>query len=408
MPSRRLAVVLLAAALLAVWWASGLGGPQVDARRFFSPEEIVRARRYQLPRYGAFALGTAIGLGVLATLAFTRAGDVLLRPVRGWPWPLAAAGAAVLVAAAGALARLPVSFWRGYLHERAWGFSTQSVPGWVGDWAKAVGISALLGAAVMAGLFAAIRLLPRSWPAVAALGGALLVAGLSYLGPLVFEPLFNRFTPLPDRELAAELRGLAERAGVPVREVLVADASRRTTKENAYVSGFGATRRLVVYDNLLRKAPREEVVLVVAHELGHRRARHVEWGTLLGAGGAAASVLVLWGALRSGAILRAVGADGPGDVRLVPVILLVIAVLQLAALPPANWLSRRWEAAADRFALELTGERDVYVATERGLALRNLADLSPGPIAYRFLFTHPAPGERIAMAFESAPGTGPP
>lgn len=401
MTARRLAVLALAVVIVGIWWASGFGRLPADPRRFFTEEQIARANDYQGPRYAAFAIGTVIGMAVLAALAFTRAGDLLLRPVRSWPWPLAAAAAVVLTSLAVALARSPVSFWRGYLHERAWEFSTQSVAGWFGDWAKAFGVSAGIGALVLAGLVAAIRLLPRAWPVVAAVAGAVVVVLLSYLAPVLFEPLFNRFTPLEDRELTRDLMALADRAGVPVREVLVADASRRTTKENAYVSGIGATRRLVVYDTLLRKADRDEVALVVAHELGHRREHHVEWGTLLGALATAAGVLVLWLLLRSDAVLRAVHAAVPGDPRIVPFVIFVATVLNLATLAPSNWLSRRFERSADRFALELTGDREAYIRTERGLALRNLADLDPGPVAYRLLFTHPDPAERISLAVET-------
>jgi STE24 endopeptidase len=398
--SRRLVLPALVVLIVAVWWASGLGRLPADPRRFFSEQEIARANDYQRPRYAAYAIGTLLGLAALAALAFTPAADLLLRPVRSWPWPLAAASAVVLTMAAVAVARLPVSFWRGYLHERTWGFSTQSVAGWFGDWAKALGVSVVISALVLVGLVALIRLFPRAWPGIAAVAGGVVVVLLTYLAPVVFEPLFNRFEPLEDRELAVDLMGLADQAGVPVKEVLVSDASRRTTKENAYVSGFGSTRRLVVYDTLLRKADRDEIVLVVAHELGHRRERHVEWGTAIGAAATAVGIVLLWLLLRSDDVLRASRVTAAGDPRIVPFLIFTVAVLNLITLPPSNWLSRRFERAADSFALKLTGDEDAYVRTERGLALRNLADLDPGPLTYRFLFTHPAPAERIAVAAE--------
>jgi STE24 endopeptidase len=401
MIARRLMLLALVVIILAVWWASGLGRLPADPRRFFTEQEIERANDYQHARYAAYAIGTILGLAVLALLAFTPVGDLLLRTVRSWPRPLAVAAAVVLTSVMVAALRLPVSFWRGYLHERAWGFSTQSVAGWFGDWGKALGISVLISALVLTGLVALIRLLPRTWPAVAAVAGAGVVVLLTYLAPVIFEPLFNRFEPLEDRELATELMQLSDRAGVPVREVLVADASRRTTKENAYVSGFGTTRRLVVYDTLLGKADRDEIELVVAHELGHRRLRHVEWGTAVGAAATAAGVMVLWLLLRSETVLRAARATSAADPRVVPFIIFMVAALNLLTLPPANWLSRRIERSADRFALELTGDREAYIRTERGLALRNLADLDPGPLTYRLLFTHPAPAERIALAGEA-------
>src|SRR2546430_258221 len=123
------------------------------------------------------------------------------------------------------------------------------------------------------------------------------------------------------------------RAGVPVRTILVSDASRRTRKHNAYVSGLGPTRRLVLFDTLLEDVPREELRGVVAHELGHRRHRHVAAGTLLAMAGIAVAVLVLWGLLSWHGLLAAVGADGLAGPRVVPLVLLALSLLELGALP---------------------------------------------------------------------------
>jgi STE24 endopeptidase len=137
---------------------------------------------------------------------------------------------------------------------------------------------------------------------------------------------------------------------------------------------------------------------VVAHELGHRRYRHVAVGTLLGMAGAAAGVLVLWGVLSWGGLVSAAGASGPGDPRVVPLVVLVLWLLELGALPFETWLSRRWERAADRFALDLTGDGEALEQMHRRLALANLADLDPPPLLYKLLFTHPTPPERVAAA----------
>src|SRR5258707_8610652 len=126
------------------------------------------------------------------------------------------------------------------------------------------------------------RSLPWTWPALAVAASALAVAFLPFASPVVLEPISNRFRPLADERLAADLRSLADQAGVPVRDVLVADASRRTTKVNAYVSGLGKTRRVVLYDTLLDAAGEGELKVVVAHELGHRRQRHIAKITLGG------------------------------------------------------------------------------------------------------------------------------
>ena len=404
--NRVLAVGALLVAVVILWWLSGQGRRPVDPRDFFTENQIDTARDYQSPRYIGYVFGLAIGLAVLMVLAFTPLGDRLLGPLRRMPWPVAAASAAVLVLMVRALLRLPVAFWRGHVHERAWGFSTQSAAEWLLDWAKALGISIVLTALVYVAFVGLVRTIPRAWPLVAASGAAALVVVLSFLSPVVIEPMFNRFAPLDDPSLVRELKSLADRAGVPIKEVLVADASRRTTKENAYVSGFGRTRRLVLHDTLLR-ADRDEVILVTAHELGHRKHRHVELGTLLGAAGAAFTVLAVWFTIRGGTAVGAARATGLADLRLFPYLMLVVSLLSLATQPASNWVSRRFETDADRFALEITGDRKTYVDTERGLALRNRSDLDPNPLVYRLLFTHPAPAERIGLATEEDGPNGP-
>lgn len=404
--NRALAIAALVLAVVVLWWICGLGRRAVDPREFFTDHQIQTARAYQSPRYVAYALALALGLSVLIVLAFTPLGDRLLIPLRRLPWPVAAAGTAVVVLLARAILRFPIAFWRGHLHERAWGFSTQSAAGWLLDWAKALGISLVLTGLVYVAFVGLVRTAPRAWPWIAASGAAVLVVALSFLSPIVIEPIFNRFSPVEDPSLVRELRTLADRAGVPIREVLVADASRRTTKENAYVSGFGRSRRLVLHDTLLRR-DRDEVILVAAHELGHRKHRHVELGTLLGAAGAALTVLVLWLTVRSGTPVVAARATGLTDPRLFPLLLLVVSLLTVAVQPMSNWVSRRFETEADRFALQITGDLGTYVDTERGLALRNRSDLDPNPLVYRLLFTHPAPAERIGLATEGEGPKGP-
>ena len=364
----------------------------------FGPYEVERARRYHRPLYLALVLDLTLGLAALSVLAFTRAGSGLQAIVDGLPWWGRALAFPPLVLGVMTLVRLPLSFWRGHVWEGHWGFSTQTAWSWLVDRAKGFAVGAVLSALAVLVFVALARALPGVWPAIAAPGAALLVLALAFAGPIAFEPLFNRFRPLGDAGLASELRALAERAGVPVRAVLVADASRRTRKENAYVSGLGATRRLVLFDNLLADGVPGQIRLVVAHELGHRRARHVARATLLAMAGAAAAVFALWGLLSWPALLEAIGTSGPGDPRATPFLFLLGGVLELVALPLGSALSRRWEREADRFSLELTRDPEAFEATHRRLARANLADLDPPRAVYALLFSHPTPPERITAA----------
>jgi STE24 endopeptidase len=353
----------------------------LSATDFFTGDEIARARAYHRPLYVALVADVCLSTVVTALLAFGWPGDRLFAATTG-PWWTRALVFTLLVLAVLEAVRLPVAFWRGHVRERRWGFSTQTWRGWAGDRAKAFVVGYVLTAAAMLALLGAIRLFPSWWPLLAAPGAALVALLLVFVAPVVLEPLFNRFERLPDEQLALALRSLAERARVPVRDVLVADASRRTRKHNAYVSGLGRTRRVVVFDTLLHEAARPEIEVVVAHELGHRRHRDVAKGTIVAMAGFAVGVLVAW----------------PLDPspRRIPVLLLAWGVLELVTLPLGAAFSRRLERRADRFALELTRDPAAFEAAFRRLAKANLADLDPPRLAYALLFTHPTPPERIA------------
>jgi len=380
----------------------------VDPVRFFTSEQIERARAYHRPLYVSSAASSAVGAGYLAALAFSPAGRWMAVPVDDLPkWAFAASYAALILVTAAVL-RFPPSFWRGFVHEHRWGFSTQALPAFLWDWAKGVAVSVALTGAVMLGFVELASALPDAWPAVAGACAAALVVVLSFLAPVVLEPLFNRFRPLADVELAADLRALSVRAGVPVRDVLVADASRRTRKENAYVSGLGRTRRVVVFDTLLQRAGPRDVRLVVAHELGHRRAHHVALGTALGAGLATIAVGLLGEVFRWHALLGAIGARGAGDPRAIPFVLLAAAVFELYVLPAGAAISRNWEAAADRASIELTGDPGGFAEMERSLAVANLLDLAPSRLVYLLLFSHPTPPERIEAALAGRKDARPP
>jgi Zn-dependent protease with chaperone function len=359
---------------------------RLDPLRFFSREQVTRARSYHLPLYWSAAVEVALAVGFLAALAWSGAGTALDPASLPW-WARTLAYASIIIVLLAAL-RTPLAFWRGYLRERRFGFSTQTSGAWVIDRLKGVGVNLALVPPLLLALVALARAFPGWWVVPASAAFASVVFLLSFLAPVLLAPLFNRFTPLAPEPLRTELHELAHTAGVPVEEVLVEDTSRRTRKANAYVTGLGRTRRLVLSDTLLDEASPSEVRVVVAHELGHRRMHHVLLGTVLSVGGAIVTTITLWVLL----------GTGVADPHRLPLLLLIPLGLALAGGPPANALSRRWERNADRFALELTRDRIAYEQTFRRLAATNLADLDPPRIAYVLLFTHPTPPQRLAAA----------
>lgn len=286
---------------------------------------------------------------------------------------------------------------------RRYGLITQGWAGWAVDLGRGAVLAVVFVGAALAGFFAATGAWPHAWWAPVGGAAAVLTVLLSMVFPVLVEPLFHRFTPMPDSPLRDDLLALAAADRVRVRSVLVADASRRGSAVNAYVSGLGPTRRIVVFDTLLSAAPDAETRLVVAHELGHARHHDVPLATGLGALGAAAGccLLYLFGAWP--APFAAAGATGLADPRAVGLLFALLTVAQLVLGPVGNLVSRRVEARADRHALRTTGDPATFAAMQGRLALRNLADVDPGRVAQALFGTHPSTVQRLAAADEFAP-----
>lgn len=367
----------------------------------FTAADLARETAFHAELRPPVYAGLLLGLLVSGVLGLTPLGARLVRRSGlGRGWVAQVLGGTLVLLLLGRLATVPLDA----LAERTlrrYGLSTQTWGGWLGDVARQLLVGWALTAVVLLVGIGLARAAPRTWWAWAAAATAGLVAAGSFAYPLLVEPVFNDFRPLPAGALRTDLLSLAARDGVPVRDVLVADASRRTTSLNAYVSGFGATRRIVVYDTLLRSAPPREVELVVAHELGHAKRDDVLVGTALGALAGAAGVCLL-ALLLTTRLLRWSGAAGPGDPRVVPLVLFLAAAGMLLALPGTNLVSRRVEARADLHALRLTGDPATFIAVEQRLARRNLADLQPDPVLFAVFASHPSTLQRIALAREYA------
>ena len=381
--------------------------PPADPLAAFTEDEVRACVDYAKPRqrWGLAAYGT--DLLVLAALALTGPGRAVVAAAAGlaggWA-PGRVVLAIVAVQAVRAAAGLPFSL-RAFGQDRRAGLATQRLGGFLRDWAKARAVGLVLVVLPLGALVLGARWQPPGWPLVAAAAAVLLVLALTVAGPVLIEPLFNRFRPLDPGPLRARLLELATAMEVPVRDVLVSDASRRTTRVNAYVSGLGRTRRVVVYDTLLASAGEasvgaaDEVALVAAHELAHVRHRDVLWGTLGSAALAAVSVLAVVALFDLEGVRRAFAVTGLGDPLAVPGLLLLAALGGLLAAPVASAISRWAEARADWVALEVTRDPVTAVAVERRLALENRADLRPNRLLVALFASHPVTMARIAQAW---------
>jgi len=369
-------------------------------------DQVSRARAFHSElrpgSYSAMAAGLILALVLGLTPLGARLVELVGRPFGGhWIAQAVLGGLAVVLAAE--VVTLPFAAWRHTVVVR-YGISTQSWGAWSVDLLKSWAVGAVIGGLALLGFYTVVRLAPRWWWAFGAAGAFLLVVLLSFVLPVLVEPVFNKFTPMADGPLRTELLALAGRDGVPVRDVLVADASRRTTAVNAYVSGFGPTRRIVVYDTMLTQATPDEVVSVTAHELGHAKDNDVLTGTLLGALGTAAAVIALYLLGSWGALLRLAGVDDIGEPRAIALLVAIVTLAGLVAGPAQAFVTRRIEARADAHALALTGDPATFEEMQRRLGTVNLADPDPPTWEYLLSASHPSTVERMAAARAYARG----
>jgi STE24 endopeptidase len=399
--------LIVVAAVLVPWHRPPAPRPdQLAALRELPADRVARARAFHSElrplAYAAMGVGVIValllGLTPLGAWLVTQAG----RPFGG-NWIAQAVLGGLIVVLVGEIITLPFAAWRQVIVVR-YGISTQSWGAWAIDVLKSYAVGAVLGGIVLFAFYAVIRLAPRWWWAWAAVGAAALVVLLSFVLPVIVEPIFNKFTPMADGPLRTELIALADRDGVPVRDVLVADASRRTRAVNAYVSGFGATRRIVVYDTLLTEATPDEVASVTAHELGHAKDNDVLTGTVIGALATSLAVVVLYLLGSWTGLLRLAGVDSIAEPRAIGLLLALAAVAGLAGGPVQAFVSRRVEARADAHALALTGDPATFETMQRRLGTVNLSDPDPPAWEHRLTASHPSTVERMAAARAYARG----
>jgi STE24 endopeptidase len=288
-------------------------------------------------------------------------------------------------------------------HERAvdFGISTQGLGSWLGDAAKQAAIGAAIAAPIAAGFAALVRRLPRAWWIPGSVLAVSIAAVMTWLAPVVLAPLFNRFEALPKGSPArAQVLELAKRAGVDVGNVYRVDASRRVRSLNAYVDGIGSTKRVVLYDNLIKGTDRAQLSSVVAHELGHVKHDDILRGLAFVA---LAAPLGLLFARSVGEPLSRRTGFAPGSPGSIPAYALGLALASLAIGIVGNQLSRQVEASADSFALDETHAPKPFIQLQRKLALSSVSDPDPPAIPQFLLGSHPTTVERIgaALAWEN-------
>jgi Zn-dependent protease with chaperone function len=312
-----------------------------------------------------------------------------------------------LYTAADIILGFPLTLYRGYVLEHQYGLSTQGLD----DWLIEQGKQAVIGVVVFGLLpilwlaYRAIQRWPRHWWLPVAAGTLPLIVAGTLLQPLLIDPLYNRFTPLRDRQLNQRIVDLAARAGIPGRDVYEVDKSSQTRKYNAYVSGFGPSQRIVLWDTMLKGMQQDEILFVMGHEMGHYRLGHIWKGIGLYSLMSFLFFFLIarfagWAMARCGTMW---GFDDLSDVASLPLLAATVGLFALLTQPAVNGFSRAIEREADVFAVEVTRDNDAGARAFLELGSQNRSNPEPTPFVKLFLYTHPPLIERIGFALEYRP-----
>lgn len=366
-----------------------------DAASWFDADEIARGRAYNRPVERLGRVRAALSAAAAGAFVAGHAGPRLIRglDLRGW----ALQAVVVIVAFVGVEFVIGPWFdaWRELVHDRKWQLSTQTAGGFVLDEAKGALVAIVTTLLLLVPLWAIVRATDLWWLWGWLLFSAFTVA-LGMLYPVLIAPLFNKFTPLEEGPLRANIFEVAERCELDVDEVLVADASRRSLAGNAYVAGLGRTRRVVLFDTIL-EWPQDDVVQVVAHELGHWRYAHLRRKIPVVIAIQLLLFVAVWALLRWRGLLDLGGVDSVRDPGAIPIFASLFPIGFVGANLVTSWLSRADERQADIYALDVLRQPDEFSDVFRRLAEKNKADVDPSPWK-RLLASHPPIPERLAMA----------
>lgn len=367
---------------------------------FFDEAQLADLRAYARPvkrvRLAGRVLGTVVDLVLLFALDL---GPTLDDSVSGAPWPVRLLVVAGVFGLVTQVLQLPFDWWATMVHDKRHGLSNQTPAVWAGDQVKEAVLGVVLVGALLVPVYAAVRGIDTWW-----LVGGMIFFGLAlvlnFVYPVLIMPRFNKFTPMPEGELRSRIEEIAALAETSIEGVYTMDGSKRSRRGNAFVAGFGPTKRVVVFDTML-DFPLEQIAQVVAHEIGHYRLNHIPKTFPLAGLQMLISLAFVQYVGGSDTVLRWAGLDDLGEPGAAPVFLLAFGVPSLLLGIVSAWVSRRNEREADLEALELLGDPTNFVAMWPRFVELNKSDLEPGPWE-RLNASHPGTAERMQFGIDWA------
>jgi len=291
----------------------------------------------------------------------------------------------------------PLSFYSSYIHEHKWNFSNHTIKSWLWEQVKAFLVGLILMFILLGLLFWIMALSPQNWWLIAGLAFAFVSVILATLFPVVILPIFNKYTPIENKELTETLERILFEGGLRSSGFFKEDMSRQTKKENAFLAGLGKTRRVVLGDNLMESMSIPEIESIIAHEVGHYKNKHIWKNLVIGTLEGVVIFYILNWAMKS--IFTQFLSSTRWNLTLFPVLVIFAGSISSFVFGPfSNALSRYFERKADRYALQIIQDKKAFMTAMAGLADRNLSNAYPEWWVKLLYYSHPPIGERLMMA----------
>lgn len=376
--------------------AAGQGLPDEFAG-VYDAAEYARSQRYLGVNTRFGFVESTFGLAVLLAFWFAGGFQRLDALVRGWGLRAVPAGLVFigLLVVARALLMLPFSVYDTFVIEARFGFNRTTARTFVLDLVKMAVLGAVIGGPILAAVLALLEYAgPRAWLYCWGAATAFSLI-LIYVAPAWIMPLFNRFTPLEDGELRRAILECARKAGFPVSGVFVMDGSKRSSKSNAFFTGFGRTKRICLFDTLIARHTVPELVAVLAHEIGHYKKGHILKGVVVSVAHTGVLFYLLSVFISERGLFEAFHVREPSVYAGLVLFGMLFSPVEFILAVAVNVLSRRHEYEADRFAVETVGEPEALVSALKKLSADNLSNLTPHPVCVFLEYSHPPVLARI-------------
>jgi STE24 endopeptidase len=289
----------------------------------------------------------------------------------------------------------PFSLYGTFAVEARHGFNTMTPKLWVADLLKSQALGTVITGLLLSVVFALIGWSSGHWWLWVWGFLALFTLFMMFISPYVIEPLFNKFEPVTEEGLEDDIKAMMAKAGLQVGKVMLMDASKRSRHSNAYFTGIGKVKRIVLYDTLIKQMTHGEIIAVLAHEIGHWKLGHIWKRLLLAEAGALAGSWIAFRALAWEGLPGLLGYDSLSLAARLVVLGFIASLVMMPLTPLSAWLSRRDEYAADRFAIAVTGDPESLATALIKLSAENLSNLHPHPLYAAFYYSHPPVVERV-------------